>query len=102
MIITGETYLVRNKKLSFTRTPRTVLHQGVLPLGENVADRSGSWHVPLRSQPLRVLDHVGVAARELVCQSVPRKLELLHAVRWAPVERRYLGGDRRWRAGGAT
>lgn len=69
---------------------RTVLHQRVLTLRENVADRRGPRLEPPRAQPLRVLHHVRVAADELVRQGVPRQLQRLDAVGRAALEGRNL------------
>lgn len=66
--------------LSGKHSARTVLHQGVLALGEHVADGRGPRLEPLGAQPLGVLHHVGVPADELVGQGVPRQLERLDAV----------------------
>ena len=76
--------------LSLLKTRRTVLHQGVLALGEHVADGRGSWLEALGAQPLGVFHHVGVPVDELVGQGVPRQLERLDAVRRAPLEGRHL------------
>lgn len=72
--------------LSLLKARRTVLHQGVLALGEHVADGRGPRLEALGAQPLGVFHHVGVPVDELVGQGVPRQLERLDAVRRAPLE----------------